>query len=697
MKIVLTILTFFLALCVGSAQGDRVSDFLTGDIHLEIDPVKETVTGFVQYRFVVTEKTDSVALDARQMEITSISLNGKKVRRTYDGRTLVVRKKFRPNKEYSLDIAYSCKPAQALYFLGWQDSIPLNEQVWTQGQGKYNSHWVPSFDLMTEKVIFNLHITADKVYEVVANGKLKGKEDHGQTQTWEWEMQSPMSSYLLAFAMGKYGTERKHSGSGIPLDVYFYPGDSLLIEPTYRYSREIFDFLEGEIGFPYPWQNYKMVPVRDFLYAGMENTGTTLFSDAFVIDSTAFVDRNFINVNAHELAHQWFGNLVTEVDASSHWLHEGFASYYAWLAEKEMLGEDHFYWMLYNKAESLYEQTLEGRGESLLDPRAGSLTFYDKGGIALLMLRKTLGDEAFRKAIAEFLRTFSYKNATVSDFMEMAETNSGRDLKEFRSVWLEGTSFPYQDVMDHLRNSYPAVDLFMRLRQELTTSNAKDESILESYWGASVSSQFRKRLILRYHRSLSPEFLKKAFETQDIQIRQAVSLIPGPITPDLLPFYESLLADKSYTTLENALYRLWLYQPEKRSYYLDKTREIEGFHNKNIRQLWLLLAILTNDFASAEERESFRDELFGYTAPYHPMEVRQLAFSLIGEVFPYSVDNLRDLVSAAVHPSWQFREFARNLLKDQLNDPLKRKQFETILGELRGDEYKYLKQELEGK
>ncbi|MGZ9677575.1 M1 family aminopeptidase [Flavobacterium sp. GNP001] len=112
----------------------------------------------------------------------------------------------------------------------------------------------------------------------------------------------------------------------------------------------MFDFLEKEIGVKYPWGIYKQAPVRDFLYAGMENTSATLFNTRYVVDSTGFEDRSYTNVNAHELAHQWFGNLVTAESGKHHWLQEGFATYYALLAEKEIYGEDHFYSKLYETA-----------------------------------------------------------------------------------------------------------------------------------------------------------------------------------------------------------------------------------------------------------------------------------------------------------------------------------------------------------
>src|SRR5690606_8561022 len=157
--------------------------------------------------------------------------------------------------------------------------------------------------------------------------------------------------------------------------------------------------LEEEIGVSYPWQNYKQIPVKDFMYAGMENTTVTIFSDTYVIDSISFIDKNYVNVNAHELAHQWFGNLVTEESGTHHWLHEGFATYYALLAEKEIFGNDYYYWQLYQSSQQLIALSEQEKGESLLNPHASSLTFYEKGAWALHILRPIVGDEFFKVAV----------------------------------------------------------------------------------------------------------------------------------------------------------------------------------------------------------------------------------------------------------------------------------------------------------
>ncbi len=670
-------------------------DFIKGQIDLYLQPLHKNIEGSIVYQFQVSEKTNSILIDARNMQFKSVLLNGRKVNYSYDDKQLLLNKKLRVGKEYTLELTYACAPKAAVYFLGWDDDIPYNEQIWTQGQGKYSSHWVPSFDDMNEKVEFDLNITFDKNYTVVANGKLINISENGQLKKWHFDMSQPMSSYLLAFAIGKYRSREISSNSGISISNYFYPKDSSLVEPTFRYSKEIFDFLEKEIGIPYPWQNYKQLPVRDFLYAGMENTGTTIFSDSYMVDSTAFEDKNYVNVNAHELTHQWFGNLVTEVDASSHWLHEGFATYYAALVVRKLFGDEQYYWLLFDKAQALEALSRKGEGESLQDPKSSSITFYDKGALAVCMLQDRLGEENFKKGIRTFFNTYKFKNASVSDLMEVMERTSEQDLSDFKRNWLQDTQFRSEEIVAYLRKNSLPIDRFLSMQRELTTSSENNEAILKRYWDATTSSEFRKRIIAIYYKSLSNDFLKTAINTNELKVRQAVALIPGPIADPLIESYESLLLDQSYITIENTLYQLWIQGPEHREKYLDQTRSLVGFSNKNIRQLWLLLAILTRDYGSPEERSQYQKELFGYTAAYHPMEVRQLAFGLIGEVFPYTDQNLKDLINAAVHPVWQFRQFARGILDKLLNDNEQNQRLTLLLDELDSEEYQYLSLKLQ--
>jgi aminopeptidase N len=414
-----------------------------------------------------------------------------------------------------------------------------------------------------------------------------------------------------------------------------------------------------------------------------------------MVDSTAFADKNYVNVNTHELSHQWFGNLVTEVDASNHWLHEGFATYYASLVERELFGREHFFWLLFDKAQELETLSRKGQGESLLDPKASSVTFYDKGALAVWMLQERLGEDFFKKGIRTFLKTYQFKNATVSQLIEVMERTSEQDLNDFRRTWLQDTLFRSEEILSYLRKNCLSLDRFLTMQRELTTSSENNETILKRYWDATSSSEFKQRIISLYYKSLSSDFLQMAFNTEDLKVRQALSFIAEPISDSLIESYESLLFDNSYVTIENALYKLWIQRPEHREKYLDQTKTLDGFSNKNIRQLWLLLAVLTRDYGGADERSQYQKELFGYTAANQPMEVRQLAFSLIIEVFPYADQNLIDLINAAVHPAWQFRQFARGIIDTLLKDKEQKQRLTLILNELDGEEYQYLSLKLQ--
>lgn len=685
-KVFLSILLCFFQISFAQRQ-DKV-DFTHADVSVTIDPNSQEITGSVHYTFKTNEKVSSFFLDAKAMEFSKVLLNDKKVKYDTEGNKITIFKKLRKNTTNKLLLNYKVKPSQAVYFIGW-DQIGSNPQIWTQGQGKYTSHWLPSFDDMTEKVEFDLQLTFDKKYEVIANGDLKKTEISEDLKTWNYDMTAPMSSYLLAFSIGNYTQQAERSNSGIPLEMYYYPSDSINVEPTYRYSKQIFNFLEAEIGIPYPWQNYKQIPVRDFLYAGMENTGTTIFSDAYVIDSMAFVDRNYVNINAHELAHQWFGNLVTEQDASHHWLQEGFATYYAYLSEKEVFGEDHFYWKLYETAKQLKELSNADKGEALNDPKASSLTFYEKGAWALFMLREQVGEKDFKKGIEEYLRKYEFQNVTIPQFIASMEAASGLNLADFERIWLRNTDFPFELAMESLKKHSPSIASFFELQRELMTTKGTNEAIINRFWNRSDSDFLKIAILQNYYTSLSESFLRKVVNEGSGGVRQALAINTPKVTKGLKSDFESLLDDASYVTKENALYKLWIYYPEDRGMYLDRTEEFIGLPNKNVRLLWLTLAMITKDY-QPENKSVFYTELSGYTASNYSMEVRQGAFQYLSDTVGLSDQNLLDLVNACLHHTWQFRKFSRDLLDQLLENENYKKRFNVLKEKLNTEELRYI-------
>ncbi len=645
------LLFFLFVTCFISSQQADYVDFKRAKVDLVFkDLSKKEIKGLVTYEFEILKDSDSIFVDARNFNKVKYKLNGQQEGSLYNGRHLIVKHAFKANSKHKLDIIWETTPKKALYFIDW-NSEGDNKQVWTQGQGKYTSNWLPSIDDMNDKIEFDLNVVFQEDYEVISNGKLVDKKLYPNVTEWHYDMQNPMPSYLVALAIGKYAKKTEISKSGIPLEMYYYPKDSLKVEPTYRYTKHMFDFLEEEIGVPYPWQNYKQVPVKDFLYAGMENTSTTIFSDAFVVDSIAFVDKNYVNVNAHEMAHQWFGDLVTESSGTHHWLQEGFATYYALLAERDIFGDDYYYWRLYEYAQELLEQHKARRSTSLLDPKSSSTTFYKKGAWVLHMLREKVGDIAFKTAVKNYLNKNQFKNVETNDFIIEVEQASGQDLGVFVGAWLKAKKFNYDDALESLKKSV-FIQEYLMVDCEAYTSKCKN------YMTSGISDEAKIKII-----SQMPDKLQKEDFKNPVKVRQAIAKVLSKIPEAFKEDYETLLDDKSYRTIEAALFGLWNSFPKEQNKYLEKTRGVQGFNDKNIRTLWLTLALASDDFEPENDALFFK-ELLDYTSSKYGFEIRMNAFSYLMWISSCGEKCQENLQQATKHHNWQFSKFAKNALKN---------------------------------
>ncbi|SHI49007.1 M1 family metallopeptidase [Aquimarina spongiae] len=676
-----------------SSKAQPSVDFSNAKVRISLFPEQKQIEGMVTYDFEVVSNTPSFWIDAQKMTINSVALDGKEVKFDYDDSKILVQSDFKEGNTHKVSVSYTASPTKALYFV---KDYSGNHQIWTQGQGKYSSNWVPSFDDMNEKVEFDLTIDYKKGFEVIANGKLEKMEAiNDSVNRWQYDMKAPMSSYLLAFAAGKYEKVVETSASGIPLEMYFYPEVKDKFESTYKHSKRMFDFLEEEIGYAYPWQNYKQIPVKDFLYAGMENTGTTIFSDAFLVDEIAFVDRNYINVNAHELAHQWFGDLITETEGTHHWLQEGFATYYALLIEKDIFGEDYFLYKLYESAEQLTELSKSKQATSLLDPKASSLTFYQRGAWVLYALRDLIGDTSFKITIHNFLEKYKFKNVETENFFDIAEEVSGKELDDFVTLWLENIEFPSQHALDILTKS-AFIKKYLGLAQERTQPIAGKWGTLAKSLDFPVNDYIGQEVVYQLAGDTSPEVIAlydQAFETNNIFVRQAIASTLSKIPKGLQEQYESLLKDDSYATIEPALYHLWANFPEKRSEYLESTKEIIGFNDKNVRILWLVLALSTQEYQT-QNHQGFFQELSGYTSSKYNFSTRENAFAYLESLQAFSEHSMIDLVDGATHHNWRFRNSCRKILDKLLKEEKYRKKYVDLKNSLPKNQQDFLQKKL---
>ncbi len=672
-------------------------DFKKAEAEIRVLPKEKRVSGTIEYNFQILKSIDSFYVDARNMNFDEVLLNEKSVAFRNTDQRIWIKNELSPSENNSLQLKYSVEPKKAVYFINWElpDAIDAPKQVWTQGQGRYTSNWLPSFDDQREKVEFDISYQFPQNLEVMANGELIATSPNDSLKNWSFDMQRPMSSYLLAFAAGNYLMEETESTSGVTLQFYMPVSEEDKLEPTYRHTKQIFDFLESEIGVAYPWQNYKQAPVRDFLYSGMENTAATIFDHAFITDSIAFKDRNYVSVNAHEMAHQWFGNLVTAETANDHWLHEGFATFYALLAEREIFGDDYYYWKLYQSAEQLKELSDQGKGEPVTKANASSLTYYQKGAWALHILREKVGKEAFNTAVKNYLEQYKFKTATTSNFIAEVEAAANVDLSDFMAKWLNQTAFQGFAALNSLKNS-EFIKKHLEILALRETPLEKKEELLSAALDFPVSDYTGQEVVYQLADETSETAInlyKKAFETNNIYVRQAIATSMERIPKQLKGEFESLLDDKSYLTKEVALLKLWMNFPQEVSTYLNKTRGVTGFTNKNVRMLWLTLNLITPDYEPEKQQEIYQ-ELSGYTATYYPIEVRENAFGYLYQINSFTNQNLLDLMQGTQHHAYRFRDYSRQLLAELLKKEEYRQKFLALDDRLSQKEQEYLQTKL---
>lgn len=694
------IVFFFSALSFGQ-QTSKV-DFIKCDANVVPEFENRTINGIVTYEFKVKSEIDSIRIDAKNMIFSEVMINNKSVNFKNNNKELLLFEGFKKGKN-KLKFTYQAKPKQTVYFTGIGDG----QQIWTQGQGRYTSHWLPSFDDVNEKVIFNISLGINEKmnsiskFTAISNGVLTKKN---VTRSWSkgedyllynFKMRKPMSSYLVMMAIGNFLHKTETSQSGIPLENYYKPIDESKYQYTYKNSKTIFDFLEKEIGVKYPWQIYRQIPVEDFLYAGMENTTSTIFAQDYVVDESGFNDRNYINVNAHELAHQWFGDIITAKSGKHHWLHEGFATYYALLAERKVFGDDYFYYALY-KNSMLLRKEAKTDTIPILNEKASSYSFYQKGAWALHYIRESIGEKLFQKAVKNYLKKYKFKNVETSDFLNEITKVSDFDVVKFQKEWLEDYHFQTEQANNLLKKSDFIKTLF-EIQAQKNKSFTEKEQFFTEIMKSNCFEALKTEIIYQISNvpfDVKRNLIKIAMATNTINVRQAVAETITTIPLDFKSDYENLLNDSSYDTKEIAFRTLWKSFPEEHTNYLNIAKNWEGKNDKGLRILFLTYYQVDKN-SNSDLKTDYYNELVNYTSPKYESSIRQNAFENIFELNPKDEFVLKNLVNATTHHKWQFTKFAREKIRELIKQEYYLNYFKSLMPSLVLNEQIQLKKLLE--
>jgi aminopeptidase N len=446
---------------------DRPVDVRHIRLELKVDLPKKTVDGVAYLRFGTLLPVRSLALDAVGFEVNSVLLSTQintdrddpeqekprvPLKFRQDGKKLTIDlpAEWPADREGWLVIDYRVRePKDGLFFFGpttAEPDVPLT--VWSQGEAITNRYWIPCLDHPDQRQSTELRVTVAEGFEVVSNGRLLGKKASGDgTTTFHWKQEKPHPSYLVSLVVGKFAVVT--DDGPVPLTYYVPPKRRDEAARTFGRTREMLDFFSRRFGIDYPWEKYAQVVVEQFTSGGMENTSATTLTERALHDERAALDSSPDGLIAHELAHQWWGDLVTCRDWAHIWLNEGFASFCEVVWDEHKLGREEADYNLLRKA----RLALAGDKERpVVDRRYRSprLMFdaraYPKGAWVLHMLRAELGEAPFWKGVRAYGTEHRLKSVETADFRRSMERVTGKSLERFFHDWTERPGHPVVSV-----------------------------------------------------------------------------------------------------------------------------------------------------------------------------------------------------------------------------------------------------------
>lgn len=421
---------------------------------LDITPdfTKRTIQGEVVLKFkVIGTPLDEIRLNAVDLRVLSAGSSEKGFRQqtTNDEIIFTFSPPLATGHEGNVTVQYTAEPARGVYFRTREMGYAAT-QLWTQGESVESRHWFPCVDHPLAKLTSEVtcHLPAGMV--ALSNGRqVSAKPDEKGLTAFRWIQEKPHANYLIALVAGELEkVEEKHRD--VPLEFWTTPQELPQARNSLRTTKHAMEFFETETGVPYPWVKYAQVAIQDFHWGGMENTSLTTLNDRtlYTAETENLFESN--SLVAHELAHQWFGDLVTCKEWSHTWLNEGFATYYDWLWQGAFGGPNETLAALYGAAKGILSNVNETRGivwRKYTNPgEMFNYLAYPKGAWVLHMLRSQLGPDLYRKAIHKYLERHAYGSVTTDDLRAVVEEVSGKSFERFFDQWVLGIGAPALDV-----------------------------------------------------------------------------------------------------------------------------------------------------------------------------------------------------------------------------------------------------------
>lgn len=445
---------------------DKTVDVLHIDLYLRPDLERAHLDGICTTTVRALDETvGSLTLDAVDLHIASVERDGRPVQFSADGKHLRIA--FDPaiasEEETTFVIRYSAAaPRHGLFF--------VKDHAWTQSQDENARYWFPCLDYPHEKQSTSATIDVPKGQFALSNGMLLERRDEGDRTIYSYRQDVPHSTYLVTMVVGPFvekaqPLKRSHDGE-LPVFYYVLPGREDDGERAFGKTPRMIEIFEEKIGVPYPYARYSQIAVADFIFGGMENTSATTQTDRTLHDQRAHVDFSSDPLVSHELAHQWFGDLLTCRDWSHAWLNEGFATYFEAVFREADLGYDEYVYDIFGCVERYLEEDTHRYRRPIVynrfrDPiELFDRHLYEKGGAVLHMLRGELGEARFWRAIRHYVADNVQRNVETIDLIRAIEQSTGRNVRGFFDQWVFRGGHPQLHVslkFDETRKTLTAV------------------------------------------------------------------------------------------------------------------------------------------------------------------------------------------------------------------------------------------------
>jgi aminopeptidase N len=454
-------------------------------LEVHVDPVRKTLHGTATQRFrVISPEQTHLRLDQVGLKIDEVKLNGKVVTHHVEGDSLIVEiaksksESLSPEITFEIVIQYRThEPRRGIYFTGPDEYFSKKPfQVWTQGQDEDSKYWFPTLDYPNEKIHSEVIAWVPQGFTAISNGQLVEKKDAGNETKFHYRLGTPHVNYLVTLVVGQFSEIKAEGPRGLPVQYFVVPGDEDKAKRSFGNTAKMIELFETKTGQPYPYEKYSQVAVQDFIFGGMENTSATTQTDLTLHDERAHLDFTSDPLVSHELAHQWFGNLLTCRDWSHGWLNEGFATFMerVWVeADTGPHGglEEAKYYSYHDLKDYLYEDESKYRRPIVCNIYNDPIDLFDrhlyqKGGLVLNLLRSTLGEQLFWKSIQLYVSRHKGQNVETLDLIRAIEDATGRNMRPFFDQWVFGEGFPQLEISYAWSDEKKQIELVIEQKQE---------------------------------------------------------------------------------------------------------------------------------------------------------------------------------------------------------------------------------------